>query len=229
MVDLTVFTCVMGGFESLDKAASGAPIRSEGIRFVIITDHQRGGVIQGKNGAWEIMNPIWEHPDSPRRTARFHKINAHLIFPDTECSIWIDGSQEFKPVDPRIILREALHPHDLAAFFHPDRQCAYQEGEACKRFLKDDPGLIDRQMDRYKFEGYPINNGLVETTCVCRRHTATTAKFNEVWWKEIETGSVRDQLSFNYAAWKTDIQYGYVPGHRDRSPYFVFHTHKVRR
>jgi len=37
-------------------------------------------------------------------------------------------------------------------------------------------------------------------------------QLNEAWWREIEAGSVRDQLSFNYCAWRLGFAYRTFPG-----------------
>jgi hypothetical protein len=226
---LTVFTCVTGGFDKLDKVTRAPQAPEANARFVAYTDAVEQRQAQG---IWELRPIEWEHPTSPRRTARWHKVNAHLVFPDTEYSMWIDGSQEFKPnVNVWAMLAASIgHPaHEvvqLASFKHPQRTCVFQELEACIKLGKDDPGTMREQIARYKAEGYPPYNGLVETACVIRRHTEQITQFNEAWWREIAWGSLRDQLSFNYVAWKQSVQYGHVPGRRSESPYFAFHPHK---
>lgn len=63
-------------------------------------------------------------------------------------------------------------------------------------------------MERYKKEGMPRNLGLIETNLMVinLRHTATRPFF-ELWKKEIEAGSHRDQLSINYCLWKLGIKH----------------------
>ena len=34
----------------------------------------------------------------------------------------------------------------------------------------------------------------------------------EKWWEELKYGSKRDQLSFDYAAWKTQLKFNYFNG-----------------
>ena len=33
-----------------------------------------------------------------------------------------------------------------------------------------------------------------------------------MWWSEIKYGSKRDQLSFDYIAWKSGLDFVYLPG-----------------
>lgn len=73
-----------------------------------------------------------------------------------------------------------------------------------------DRGEIDRQIEKYKGEGYK-DKELGETKIVIRKNNPKTIAFNKEWLYQLMTNSVRDQLSFNYSAWKTDMQVYYMP------------------
>jgi hypothetical protein len=45
-------------------------------------------------------------------------------------------------------------------------------------------------------------------------------RFDEVWWDEISRHSRRDQLSFNYVAWKLGFEYSTLPGCVDQNEFF---------
>ena len=66
-------------------------------------------------------------------------------------------------------------------------------------------------MQRYASEGFPRGAGLAEACVILRRHTAAVEAFGEAWWHEIRTGSHRDQLSFDYVAWKLGMRYATFP------------------
>ena len=82
-------------------------------------------------------------------------------------------------------------------------------------------------MDQYKYAGYPPHNGLAETGCVVRVPAACVA-FGEEWWAAIDRFSHRDQLSFDFAAWRTGLTYARLDGSARHSPYFEFHPHRKR-
>jgi hypothetical protein len=82
------------------------------------------------------------------------------------------------------------------------------------------------QVGRYEFSGYPHNNGLVETGVLLRRKQPEVATFNERWWAEIRQGSLRDQLSFNYVAWRVRLKYGLLPGKVQNSAYTRLTPHR---
>jgi hypothetical protein len=81
-----------------------------------------------------------------------------------------------------------------------------------------------RQMERYRKESYPKNNGLCACTILLRRHNSPDIiEAMENWWQEISNGSFRDQLSFNYIAHKCGLEYGIIPGHVYKSrKYFSY-------
>src|SRR5262249_29419090 len=74
----------------------------------------------------------------------------------------------------------------------------------CRKLRLDDPARIAAHMQRYRDNGYPVQNGLYTTRIIARWHDRMNVrKMCEVWWKEYLKGSRRDQLSFNYSIWKS--------------------------
>ena len=225
MTKVIVYSCVTASYDDLDRTLFRSTHKtSSDISFVLFSDC----VSPGFRGIWQIEPLKWQHPLCVRRTARYHKCLSHHVLPSHDCSVWIDGSQIVKVDD---IVTELVSPiiadgHDLATFKHPIRQCVYQEERACERYRKDSKDVMRRQIERYRAEGYPAYNGMVETACVVRANTPEVCKFNETWWGELEKDSFRDQLSFNYTCWSLGKSYGHIPGHRESSPFFEFVSHK---
>ncbi len=153
------------------------------------------------------------------REARKRKCLSHR-HTDTEYSIWHDAN--IRLMTSPIRLCEMLGDSDIMAFSHPYRTCLYDEALACIELGKADREILDRQISMYKTAEYQSQNGLCETGLLVRRHTEALAKFNEAWWAEIETGSHRDQISFNYVAWKTGIKIKTIDGGLKRSPHVEY-------
>ena len=53
-------------------------------------------------------------------------------------------------------------------------------------------------MYKYLENGYPVNNGMIQTGVTFRKDNNLIRTFMNHWWHEIQQGSYRDQLSFNY-------------------------------
>lgn len=225
MTQVIVYSCVTSRYDEVDQTLlRGNPVSEDNVKFMLFTDRSPAG----STGVWEVGPLKWHHAVCPRRTSRYHKCMAHSVLPEHDYSVWVDGSQILKSVRvwEDIVKPVAEAGNTLATFKHPLRQCAYQEEQACERHRKDSFGVMRGQMDRYREEGYPPYNGMVETACVVRANTPEMREFNEAWWAEIEKDSFRDQLSFNYVCWRLGRSYSHIPGHREDSSFFDFVSHK---
>lgn len=229
MSKMVIYSCVTGGYDKLHAGILDSQVIQEpGVDYVLFTDDVESATrFQRKHSVtWDIRELRQQHPLCRRRTARWHKLNSHILFPDHTHSIWVDGSQRIKKTQLcSELVGKFLFDKDVSAFKHPDRTCLYQELRACIKLKKDNALLMERQIQKYRDEGYPPFNGLVETACVIRRHNHRVTEFNTLWWQQLEQNSLRDQLSFNYVAWKLGVDYGRIPGCRAKSPYFDFVPH----
>ncbi len=216
---IAVYTAIFGGYEGL---LPQKPI--PGVDFICFTDRNIAA------RPWRIVACDADHAD-PTRNARRRKVLAHEYFGEYDVSVWIDGN--FLVVgDIRRLVEEKLGSCGMLVFDHgltigDPRTCIYEEhraivamGEADGRF-KDDPAAMQAQMERYRRAGYPENNGLTYSAVLVRRHNAPdVVRTMNAWWHEIENGSKRDQLSFNYAAWKEGLRFGWLEGNVRDNPWF---------
>lgn len=145
----------------------------------------------------------------PTRENRYYKLLPHLVLPrDYEYSLYIDGNIILKTnslINEFSIIFESPYTQ-IAMLAHPFRNCAYEEAIACIQLKKDDPLTINKQMATYKTSFYPEENGLVACTIIFCRFSSEVSKLCESWWAELERGSKRDQLSFNYVVWKAKFK-----------------------
>lgn len=212
-----VFTAITDNYEALKEHQNTLDAE-----FIAYSNSQINSI------SWKLLPPT-NIFSNPRRNARWHKINSHLL--DYEYSIWIDGSMEIKQ-PAEWFIKNYLKDADIATFRHPDRDCLYQEAEACSQFGFDDPQIIKSQVERYKKEGYPKKNGLAETKMVIRRNNKKVEEFNRLWLYEITNYSFRDQISFNYCVWKSGIKLNYIelitdaPIWTERYPGCLYTQHK---
>ena len=221
-----IYTAIIGGYDDLVEP----DYKPAGWDFVCFTDRDL------ESDTWEIRKTLPLYTDNTR-TARKHKLLTHRLFPDCEYSLWIDGN-----INVRGDVTELLSYVDgcnYATYDHSQNQldprdCIYQEANAIfqlgsqSRNYKDNPELIQGQMERYVKEGYPKNNGLVVQMEVLRRHNETDVVDSmEDQWSELKYNSKREQLSFNYIAWKNDLKFSYIQGDSRDNKYFI-HTGRHR-
>jgi hypothetical protein len=219
MSKIVVYTAIFGGIKDVLRPPIDWPEDDPDVRLVCFTDREKYQDAEH----WEVLPAVFKQPN-PRRTARQHKCLSHVLFPEADWVLWVDGCLRIK-INPREIVEEH-QKEKLVTFKHMERTCLYQELQACIRLRKDNEKIMRNQVDKYRQRGYPPYNGLGETTAVLRRHCSAIEKFNEAWWNEIDNNSLRDQLSFDYVAYKLKIPYGHFDGWRIKSKNFDYRPHR---
>lgn len=162
----------------------------------------------------KLRSEVWnvryiENPEGldSARLSREPKILCHKYLKEYDYSIYVDGKIQIIG-DLKDYIDRYSKGSPMLCFPHFARECAYEESIACINSGADNDVIIKRQMDEYRREGYPVNNGLIDAACMVRQHDdEILQKVMECWWKEVKTKSRRDQLSIGYACWKNDFHY----------------------
>ena len=223
MTKLVIVTANIGQFDNIREDH----YRQTNCRFVMFTDDK-----DAKSSLWELIQIRRKFVD-PRQESRMYKWLFHKYLPDVEYSLWVDADVSIK-IDINELIGKYLKNADIAIYPHRARNCIYKEAEKCIELKLDYVNVIKKQIEEYRLENYPDNNGLHESHIMLRRHTEEIKRFNEAVWANICSGSLRDQLSLNYIAWKLGIKINNLPnseqansfhrlGHnRDRDKYVDF-------
>ncbi len=146
-MNLVIYTAIFGKYEKLRKPK----IITKDIKFVCFTDREL------KCPPWEIIRVKPEFSNF-RRENRKYKILSHKFLADFQCSIYLDGRYIIMK-DLSKYIEKWLGDNDIAVLKHPKRNCIYSEAKSCIKGNKDNIDLIQKQISRYKNEGYPENNG----------------------------------------------------------------------
>ena len=216
-----IYTTIFGGYDELTEP-NFVP---DGWDFICFTDTD----LKSKN--WKIVKTTPFYNDNTRN-AKQYKVLPHRHLSDYEYSIFIDGNMTIRN-NPDELISNYLSNSNVAFFDHnknllDPRDCIYKEAEIIFEFgrrngnYKDNPELIKSQMEKYISEGYPKDNGLITGMIIIRKHNEKDCvKVMEDWWTEIKYHSRRDQLSFNYVAWKNNTNFNYLPGDSRDNKWFV--------
>jgi len=215
---IAVYTSIFGGYDELHDNQ----YKMDGVDYLCFTDSD----IQ--SDTWDVIKSIPIY-DDPNRNAKKYKVLPHRYLSEYDYSVWIDGN--ILVVND---IRDLVTQHNYQVFDHNQtildpRNCIYQEYDAIIRLgqqnggnFKDNPQLMYTQVQRYANEGYPQNNGLATNPIILRNHNdSDVIKTMEDWWTEIKYNSRRDQLSFNYIAWKNKFNFVYLEGDSRKNDYFI--------
>lgn len=219
-----IYTCLTGNYENLVDPS----VVSEDFNYVCFTDN-----MNLSSNVW-ILKPI---PNellhlSKVKQQRCIKICPHKYLSEYETSIWVDACIDIVG-DMKAFLNSCCCDENKSIFIpkHPNRNCIYEEMKACFQIKKDTMDNMGPQINKYKEEKYPSNNGLVQSNIVIRKHNNKQCiEVMEIWKKELITHSHRDQLSFNYALWKTNNYetFKYLDKTLCNSKYFKWYLHHNR-
>lgn len=193
-----VYTALFGAY---DKPH---PPRFEDVDYILFTDQTI------KAPGWQVKRVERPHSD-PRYASRYFFANSCACVPEYEYSIMHGANGELYAPPGELVARLPADV-DIAAFAHPTRSNVYQEARACIRMRKDSQEVIEAQMDRYRAEDFPESVRLSACILLVRRNTPRLAEFEATWWEETQSGSCRDQLSFDYVRWKMGIDVHYLGG-----------------
>ena len=215
---IVVYTCVSGKYDNLREIKN----KHQNVDYICFTDN----FIESKT--WEIKEipKYLEHLENTKK-ARCLKINPHLFLSQYDISLWVDGNIEIVG-DVFEFIHNTLKENVLYIPKHPQRTCIYDEKDIIIKLNKDTENIVNSQIEKYSFEGYPSNYGLCQSNIILRKHNdPDCVKIDKQWWNELLEFSKRDQLSFNYVCWKNqDIEIGILNPNLMCSKYFQHWGHK---
>ena len=185
--------------------------------YIVFTDHTFDAP-----APWQVRVEPRPHPDQ-RKASRYYFDQSCLVAPLAEYTV-MHGANAQLNCSPSFLL-SFLGKNDIAAFKHPHRDSVYDEEKAVIAMGKDRPEHTALQMERYRREGF-CGMPLCACGLLVRHNTLALDEFEEAWWNEVQTGSYRDQLSFDYCRWKLGVAVSYLPGDIFACPFLRINTHK---
>ena len=172
----------------------------------------------------DITSDFWEsirveRQEEPIRASRILKANPGFEVPH----LWIDSNFTLR-VDPLEILKN--HPEDVVNFVHRDRVRITDEAAEIVRLKKSPAEPVLRQLSDYWKDGFDTDqNPMVELSCNgvnLKRPTKTGKAFAALLEKQLRIYCHRDQMAWDYCAWKTGVSMGKFPGTFDRNHYATY-------
>lgn len=200
MKKICVYTCITGDYDNVNNFSCG---KDKNVDYYLFTNNKTITSV-----FWNIIYIDNDGLDNIR-LARKIKILGHDILKKYDITVWIDGASYPKKSILEFIDKFCdLDKYSLIGFKHPERDCIYDEGKACVIFDKESKAMVINQMNYLEEKEYPKHNGLIESAILVRNtKDDKLIKTMELWFEMVKNYSYRDQLSFNYAAYVTGLNY----------------------
>jgi hypothetical protein len=184
-----VYTCLFGYSEEfLNQTYED----SDSIDFLLFTDNP------------DITSDFWRtvyvQPNllDPARQSKGFKHRPHYFLSEYESSLYIDNTVMLLQKPDQLFRHFKSCRKSIMLFQHPNRNCVFEESRVVVQFGFDDASTVESQMNHYRQNLYPQNNGLHATTLILRNHN--DLKLNNAmddWHNQVLRYSKRDQLSFD--------------------------------
>jgi hypothetical protein len=191
-----IYTCITGNY---DNIVQHSYINFD-FDYVCFTDD--ADLLAMKTyGVWKIR-PLYYAESDNTRNNRWHKTHPHILFPEYEESMYIDGN-----IDMRTnILFNLIKPEDIIRIPAHRTNCIYKEGQVVIKSGKDTAANVQKMIDFLLKEQFPHNYGLNGNGIIYRKHNnEKVIAMMDIWWSYILNYSKRDQLSLSYVLWKFNI------------------------
>ena len=212
-----VYSAVTGSYDKINEPQYINPE----LDYILFTDDPH---IQ--SDVWQVRLLHNTEQLDNTRLARKVKLLGHQYLEGYDYSIWVDGKLAITG-DLQDFTQKYRNRQPILCFNHPAYDCIYNEKDRCAEINKDSPNLMSEQTERYRQEGYPEHNGLIESAILVRElKDQRLISLMEAWWQEVLHGSKRDQLSFNYVCWKHDFVYDSTDLYIYGNKYVKLYNHK---
>lgn len=201
---IAVYTCITGGYDSVVEPL----FIPDNCDYYAVTDFPIPPSSRWKR--IDISSVIMPKSDkvlvssSPVLANRYFKMKPHILFSNYKFSVYVDGNIRICTDMTEYINR--LSSVGIGTFRHAQRQCVYEEAEACVAMGKETRESIDKHIIHLKDSGMPRNYGMAQCSVIAREHNLSSCKnLMDEWWDEFIHFAKRDQLSLPLVMFKHNI------------------------
>lgn len=192
-----VYTCITGDYDQLINHKYINPEWD----YICFTDNAE--LLKKDTGIWEVRLIENKNLDDTRIN-RYYKINCHIVLPEYEESLYVDGNINI--LTPYIFDLIKAQNKPLIVPKHFSTNCIYKHFEWALNVSVDSKHLLEGLKTLIQCDHFPPNYGFTENNCLYRKHNSKDIdKIMADWWYLVKYYSKRDQLSFCYVLWKYNI------------------------
>lgn len=214
-----VYTAVFGGYDRIYPPVQ----RDPSVDYIVFTDDPALQV-----PGWQVIPVDLARFATPKAANLYYRALVHRLLPDYDASLYVDGN--IRIIDPTAALFKALEQSGAALMLyrHPLRNTVREELAAVMSAGKvSDAERAKQEVEEYFGAGFPDNVGLGETTIIVKNHRHPKLDAAMGLWSDLFQAHLnRDQLSFPFVIWKTNLDVAWLEGSfREPNPYFARYPH----
>ena len=219
---IAVYTCITGNYDEI----ASIKYPEKNIDYYCFTNNKKL-----MSDTWKVVY-IENNGLSDKLLSKKYKILGDKdIEKKYDIVIYVDGNVQAELPYSKIIKQYCDFDKEAIYFLnHPERDCAYKEGEECIRLKLDHPAIIRNQLKFYKTENFPEKFGLMSCGIIMRKtKNLKLTKVLKKWYEQVSNFSQRDQISVTYCFWKYSMTYGKIDLDTYNNSVFTFLPHIKER
>lgn len=195
-----VYMSITGGYDEIPEPLE----MDKSLDYVLLTDSRP----KNYSGSWDVRIIDNPHSFSAPLLSRYNKMHPFEIFPDYDWSIYVDGSIQIKR-ELSSFIRQYQKDNSMICFAHHCWSTIDQEANAIVENNKATSEELDKQISKYRSDGFKNESFITETGFLVRsHHDPLLKKVMDDWWTELLTyDHHRDQMSFCYSCWKNNYEF----------------------
>ncbi len=213
--NICVYTCMTGNYDVINEIETKEP----GIDYFLFTNNK-----ELKSNTWEVVY-LDSDLDNQHLARKTKILGNERINGKYDTYVWMDASIRFTKKIKDFIKKFYTEKDNFVTIKHHSRNTIEEEAYECIRKGKDSKEVILKELAFLKKEQYPQDFGLNETTVLIRKDITYIKDAMELWYKTLETYSIRDQLSCMYALWKTKQNFKLIELNVWNNDWFTFVPH----
>ena len=173
-----------------------------------------------KEGGWEYRPVEMAEGEEELLLESKCKILAHRLVKEYDYSIWV--AQDVIIVGDAVRFCEVYGEGRSFLSFPSAREDCIYEDMSMAHMATDNINInIRKAMMKYRKEGYPEHNGLIDGRVMARCHRdEVLCQMMEEWWKQLRHGYSLKENIFNYLAWKYKFAFSICNLFVYENPYF---------
>ena len=218
---ICVYTCITGNYDNIKEIEN----KEKGIDYYCFTNNKNI-----KSNTWNVVYISDDSLSNVELARKIKILGDPSINNKYDVLVWMDGAVTFKKKIKEFV-KTYLGKNDVfVAFKHGERKTIKEECGTCYRFNKETKEKINRLLSFYEKENYPDNNGLIESTVYIKRpQDKKVIETMNLWFDMIINYTHRDQLSFNYCIYKTNLKVKWINEKVFDNEWFLWERHNYKK